>query len=115
MNYTNLLLVILIPILLYILYHLRILTGLLRTRNEIEAQELDLLLSEDDRKPDPLFNEVISITQEHDKITTELLQNIFDIGYARACQIIDQLEEIGIISAQVGNEPRKVIRKVRIN
>ena len=115
MNYTNLLLAIIIPILLYILYQLWTLTDLLRTRNEIEAQELDLLLSEDHRKQDPTLNEVISITQEHDKITTELLQNIFDIGYARACQIIDQLEEVGIVSAQVGNEPRKVIRKVRIN
>lgn len=67
MNYTNLLLAIIIPILLYILYQLWTLTDLLRTRNEIEAQELDLLLSEDHRKQDPTLNEVISITQEHDK------------------------------------------------
>lgn len=115
MNYTNLLLLILIPILLYILYQLWLLTELLRTRNEIESEELDLMLSENHRKKDPQFNDILSMTRDYDYITTELLQNVFDIGYARACKIIDQLEELGIVSAQVGSQPRKIIRKVYEN
>ena len=40
-----------------------------------------------------------------------MLQRRLRIGYARAGSIIDELEQMGIISPKDGSKPRKVLKK----
>ena len=37
------------------------------------------------------------------------IQRKLGVGYARAGRIMDQLEELGFVSAAEGNKPRKVL------
>ena len=46
---------------------------------------------------------------ESGKISTSLLQRKLEIGYGRAAKIIDQMEEMGYVSAPEGNKPRKIL------
>ena len=38
-----------------------------------------------------------------------MLQRVFKVGYNRAARIMEQLEEAGIIGAEEGTKPRKVL------
>ncbi len=38
-----------------------------------------------------------------------MLQRLFKIGFNRAARIVDQLEEAGVVSAEEGTKPRKVL------
>ncbi len=58
---------------------------------------------------DPKLQAAIDIAVETGKIATSLLQRRLEIGYGRAAKIIDQMEEMGIVSASDGNKPRKVL------
>ena len=58
---------------------------------------------------DPKLQAAIDIAIETGKIATSLLQRRLEIGYGRAAKIIDQMEEMGIVSASDGNKPRKVL------
>ena len=39
----------------------------------------------------------------------EILQRKLEVGYSRAAKLIDRMEELGFISAQDGNKPRRVL------
>ena len=43
------------------------------------------------------------------QISTSLLQRRLNIGYGRAAQLIDKMEEMGIVSEADGVKPRKVL------
>ena len=60
---------------------------------------------------DPLLKEVIQFAVNKKKLSATLLQRQFKIGFARAARIIDQLEQLGIVSPPEGNKPRKVLIK----
>lgn len=59
---------------------------------------------------DRLFDEAVSVIQEHDRASASLLQRRLRIGYARAARIIDQLEAAGFIGAFDGSNARIVHR-----
>ena len=59
---------------------------------------------------DRLFEEAVTVVQEHDRASASLLQRRLRIGYARAARIIDQLEERGYIGAFDGSNARVVNR-----
>ncbi len=61
--------------------------------------------------PDKLLDKALAIIQYYDHASASLLQRRLAIGYARAAQIIDQLEERGFVKPAIGSTPRKVIHK----
>ena len=38
-----------------------------------------------------------------------MLQRVFKVGYNRAARMVDQMEEAGVIGAEEGTNPRKVL------
>jgi S-DNA-T family DNA segregation ATPase FtsK/SpoIIIE len=60
---------------------------------------------------DPLFEDAVRLTIEARKGSTSVLQRGLKIGYARAVQLIDLMEQEGIVGPQNGFGPRKVLRR----
>jgi HJR/Mrr/RecB family endonuclease len=58
---------------------------------------------------DPKFAEAVELAIDAGKISTSLLQRRIEIGYGRAAKMIDQMEELGIVSKADGNNPRKIL------
>ena len=57
---------------------------------------------------DPLFNEAIKIVKESGKASTSYLQRRLKVGYNKAADLIDALEEQGIVGPPNGSKPRDV-------
>ncbi|QLL77699.1 DUF87 domain-containing protein [Ligilactobacillus saerimneri] len=66
-------------------------------------KEISRTNSEDDLLP-----EVLDYIVNEDNISTSKLQRVFSIGYNRAANIIDDLEQQGLVSAAKGSKPRDV-------
>ena len=60
-------------------------------------------------EPDKLLDQAIAFVKETGSASTSALQRKFRIGFARAANMIDVMEERGIISAFNPNSPRKVL------
>ena len=58
---------------------------------------------------DPLYNEVVKFVCISKKASASLLQRRFKIGYNRAANLIDKLEERGIVGPEQGSKPREVL------
>jgi DNA segregation ATPase FtsK/SpoIIIE, S-DNA-T family len=58
---------------------------------------------------DGLLNEAVKIVAEASQASTSLLQRRLRIGYNRAARIIEQMEQLAIISAKDGSKPRQVL------
>ena len=58
---------------------------------------------------DPLYDQALSIVLSSKLASTTFLQRKLKIGYARAASLMDELEGNGIISAQEGSKPRRVL------
>lgn len=58
---------------------------------------------------DPLFEDVARfvVTQQYASITS--IQRKLDIGFVRACRIMDQLEAVGVVAPGQGSKPRNVL------
>ena len=61
---------------------------------------------------DPLYDQALTIVCSSKSASTTFLQRKLKIGYARAASLMDELEENGIISAQDGAKPRRVLSSV---
>lgn len=68
-------------------------------------------LGEGDDIPDPKLFDVIDTIVECGVASTSFVQRKFKFGYARASRVIDQAENLGIISGYRGSEPREVLYK----
>ena len=51
---------------------------------------------------DEFFAEAVKIVQEHGRGSVSLLQRKLRIGYSRAARLVDQLEEAGVLSPDLG-------------
>lgn len=60
---------------------------------------------------DRLMPQVLKYIGSEDTISTSKLQRVFSIGYNRAANIIDHLQEKNLISEQQGSKPRTVYYK----
>jgi DNA segregation ATPase FtsK/SpoIIIE, S-DNA-T family len=81
----------------------------LEYRNEI-LEELDNSNNDSYSEDlDGLLNEAVKIVAEASQASTSLLQRRLRIGYNRAARIIEQMEQLGIISAKDGSKPRQVL------
>lgn len=58
---------------------------------------------------DPLLLQAIEFSIENGKASTSLLQRKLSIGYGRAAKLIDTMEEMGVVSPQVGVKPRNIL------
>lgn len=61
---------------------------------------------------DEYFDQAGHFVIEREKASASMLQRKFNIGFNRAARIIDQLSELGVIGAEEGPKPRKVIMSV---
>lgn len=61
------------------------------------------------RSLDPLFSEVAMHVVQMQQGSTSNIQRRFNIGYNRAGRLMDQLEQMGLVSAQDGSKPRQVL------
>jgi S-DNA-T family DNA segregation ATPase FtsK/SpoIIIE len=68
-----------------------------------------LLEQEASMSKDALYDEAFSIVVETKNASTTFLQRKLKIGYARAASLMDELEQRGVISAQEGAKPRRVL------
>ena len=58
---------------------------------------------------DPMLQDAIKFVTESGEASALLLQRRLRIGYARAGNLIDKMEDMGIIGPLEGSEPRKVL------
>lgn len=58
---------------------------------------------------DDYFAEAGRFVIEKDKASIGMLQRVFKIGFNRAARIVDQLEEAGVVGAEEGTKPRKIL------
>ncbi len=58
---------------------------------------------------DAYFAEAGKFVIEKDKGSIGMLQRMFKIGFNRAARIMDQLEEAGVVGAEEGTKPRKIL------
>ncbi len=65
--------------------------------------------SVDSKHLDPLFAEVAKFVVSSQQGSTSMIQRNYSIGYNRAGKIMDQLEKMGVVGAQVGSKPRQVL------
>lgn len=56
-----------------------------------------------------LFKQAVTLVRTENKATTALLQRRLNIGAAKAGQLMNELEEKGIIGPYTGPEPREVL------
>jgi len=58
---------------------------------------------------DAYFVEAAKFVIEKDKASIGMLQRVFKIGFNRAARIVDQLEEAGVVGAEEGTKPRRIL------
>ncbi len=58
---------------------------------------------------DPLIKEAIKLATARGEVSATMLQRKLRVGFARAARIIDQMEELGIVTPQEGSRPRRVM------
>lgn len=64
--------------------------------------------SSEDR--DELLDEAIQIVVESGQVSASFIQRRLKVGFNRAARIMEQLEDMGIISKRDGNKPRQVLK-----
>jgi len=76
-------------------------------RKAVRIYENDVTDSSDDE----LLPKAIELVQQYDMVSASLLQRTFEMGYARAARLLDQLEEKGVVGPGEGSKPRKVVKR----
>lgn len=79
-----------------------------KNESSIEPGPRIIILKNSGPNSDPLFLEVVNYVLSMQKASTSMLQRRFRIGYIRASDLIDQLEEEGIVGPAQGSRPRDV-------
>ena len=77
--------------------------------NKPEKEPTDKGGKDNDDNTDEHLMEAIELVVETGQASTSFIQRRFNVGYARAGRIIDQMEERGIISGYQGSKPRQVL------
>lgn len=74
-----------------------------------DMKSSDLFDEDDNSSKDTLYDEAYRIVVDTKNASTTFLQRKLKIGYARAASLMDELEQRGIISAQEGAKPRRIL------
>ena len=75
-------------------------------KRELAAMEQETASAADG---DPLFWRAVEIAVDNGKISTSLLQRKCSIGFGRASKLIDIMQDLGFVTEQEGQKPRKVL------
>ena len=59
---------------------------------------------------DDCYNDAVQVVKSSGKASASLLQRRLRVGYARSVQLIERLEENGVIGPADGAKPRKVLK-----
>lgn len=93
------------------------------TREEIEAAVAEIDMDDDqlmlfgatakpdDQDNDGLYAEAEALVKKEGKASTSLLQRRLRVGYGRAAQLLEMLEDSGVIGPANGSSPRQVLVK----
>ena len=73
-------------------------------RKQYEEYVKDTSSENASHKTDDMVRESAELFIKHGVCSTELLQRHFHIGYGRAASIIDELENLGVITPPIGNK-----------
>jgi S-DNA-T family DNA segregation ATPase FtsK/SpoIIIE len=69
----------------------------------------------EDGPRDTLYDQAYALVVETRTASTTFLQRKLKIGYARAASLMDELESKGVISAQEGAKPRRILIDSKIS
>ena len=61
-----------------------------------------------ERQMDELMPQALKLVMKNGKASISMIQRRFQVGYARAARIIDQMETQGFIDGGLGNKPRDI-------
>ena len=75
----------------------------------IENESKETTKTSDVNDGDELIHEAIKVVVEYNQASTSFLQRKLRVGFNRASRIMDELEEMGIISEKDGSKPRQVL------
>ncbi len=64
---------------------------------------------EDGEEQDPMLQKAIELVVEAGQASTSMLQRRLKLGYGRASRLVDEMEQMHIVSAQDGSKPRQVL------
>ena len=85
-------------------------TDIIETIENINKTDKEIAESHEEHDDtDPLLMQAIDEVVQSGQASTSYIQRKFKVGYARAGRIIDQMEEMGIISGYQGSKPRQVL------
>ncbi len=78
---------------------------------EAEQAEFEATIKEADEASDrdELFEEAVEVILAANSASTSLLQRRLRIGFNRASSIMEQMEDAGIVSANEGTKPRRIL------
>lgn len=77
-------------------------------QNEEDNKSLEEKQAEFEERMDEYMPQALRLVMQAGKASTSMLQRRFQIGYARAARIIDQMERRGFIAEGMGNKQREV-------
>ncbi len=80
---------------------------LIKSFDKMEIEDIGAMNAEEFK--DDLYPKAYEIVVESQNASTTFLQRKLKVGYARAASLIDELEERGVIGAQEGSKPRRVL------
>lgn len=58
---------------------------------------------------DELFEQTVRMISPHDRASASLIQRRLQVGFNRACRLLEQLEEAGVVGLADGSKPRDVL------
>jgi DNA segregation ATPase FtsK/SpoIIIE, S-DNA-T family len=82
---------------------------LISSFDAMPKEDLNSLAGIADESKDSLYEDALCTVVETGTASTTFLQRKLKIGYARAASLMDELERNGVISAQEGAKPRRVL------
>lgn len=63
-----------------------------------------------ERKYDALLKDAAEVVFETGQASISMVQRRLRVGYARAARLVDEMEELGIVSPSTGSKPRDIIK-----
>jgi S-DNA-T family DNA segregation ATPase FtsK/SpoIIIE len=63
-----------------------------------------------ERKYDAMLKDACEVVYETGQASISMVQRRLRVGYARAARLVDELEELGIVSASTGSKPRDILK-----
>ncbi|HOO25518.1 MAG TPA: DNA translocase FtsK [Clostridiales bacterium] len=79
----------------------------------VEVKKKGVTVSIGEDREDELLPKAIEQVVRAQKASTTFLQRKLQIGYARAANIVDTLEQMGVVSTAEGNKPREVLMSLQ--